>query len=158
VAILVNEMVEAVDVSRFARLFKSEHIRPMGRELPPEEKKVRAGLRSMVKTWLPTASTDAELEAGLTRHFLVRALAALTHLHYHCGLVHHDLHAGNIMLSSAGDVVLIDWELAVPYALPFDPAPTVLPRNYGVRRGDQGIFCPSLFEGCSCLIPYRSAC
>jgi len=141
--------------------------------------------------WLKAAgelepTTTAEKERSLTQLVLGRLVTAYVHFHYICGVVHDDMHTGNILLTAEGGLVkVIDWELAKVVPLPFEARSTVVLRDgltwetlkprsgaiavntrmlhpqYGVYRknamiGDRGTQCDSVFPACSCQYPYET--
>jgi predicted Ser/Thr protein kinase len=59
------------------------------------------------KSW-----ADTEWKTSAKKHAALEKLNIAIHKMNHIGIIHHDLHSGNVMVSKSGEVYIIDYDLA----------------------------------------------
>jgi len=121
-------------------------------------------LREIMDRWFTAAGVQplkgaVANETLLTELVVARVLTTYLHFHSKCGVVHDDMHVGNIILTlDEGHVKIIDWELArliSPGGTELKKLWTEDPGQQGVLIRDRGTQCDSLFRGCVCSWPYQ---
>jgi aminoglycoside phosphotransferase (APT) family kinase protein len=135
---LLQERVEGPELGALAMLY-DEDMAPGADPVRPDGANSKAALRALARTWLDRAGAlpappppaaavagavataaaweasaegRAALAGALTKLLQARLAAAFAVFHHRCGVLHDDMHSGNVVLQRArGEVKVIDWEL-----------------------------------------------
>ena len=71
-----------------------------------------AAAAATTAVWEAGAGGRAALAGALTKLLQARLAAAFAVFHHRCGVLHDDMHSGNVVLQrDRGEVKVIDWEL-----------------------------------------------
>jgi len=169
----VQELVDGFTLEPFAMLYKKKYPRGFDEREAMSKNASKQVVRKAFGTWLkavgiqPAELGVKELELEATKLLQARLTAAYIEIHYICGVVHDDMHVGNILMRREdGAVQIIDWELSPPPRLPFVAKHTMKytrkgevsqfgPYKSNPMIGDRGTQCDSLHPDCICNFPYE---
>jgi len=167
----VQEFVEGLPLESLAWPYRSDFAPGHDRKEGSDPQKEKAKIQKTVNRWLAAAqvplreiSTDEKAASALTEMVVARIFATFVHLHSKCGIVHDDMHVGNIILTKeTGQVKVIDWELA--RTVQTDRQSLLKLWNGETQHGrrqkpglinDRATQCDSLFKGCVCQWPWEA--
>lgn len=161
----VQEFVEGLALEQLAWVYRDKFAPGHNRMEGLSAKEEKGLIRGTVAKWmmgaglvLPSNDTSAQVSA-LTELVVARVLTTFLHFHAKCGIVHDDMHVGNIILTAEhGDVKIIDWELAKVISTSSVELASFWRKdrgNKGALLEDRGTQCDSLFPKCVCEWPYQ---
>ena len=98
----VQEHVNGYTLEKFGQLFQKEYPEGYGERTPGEKQRMqKMALRWFEGTGVrPDQSSRPQLEKELTKLVTARLMASYVHFHFLCGVVHDDMHTGNILLTA----------------------------------------------------------